>query len=66
MLVFMFVFSFTAVNAGTISDTQEDSVACFEIADEAAFGLGQLLGFNHIQEYNVFISIYDNCVAAGN
>lgn len=58
-LFFMSSLSF----ANTTTLEEDDSVRCFEIADSASTAIGGMLGLSHLDEYNVFVAIYDACEA---
>lgn len=55
------LFSFTSLD-NSVADIQAD-YACFQIADSAADAIDDMFDLSHIQEHNVFLAIYDACVA---
>ena len=55
------LFSFTGLD-NSVADIQAD-YPCFKIADSAADAIGAMFDLNHRQEHNVFLAIYDACVA---
>lgn len=36
---------------------------CYNLADTAAGAIGTIYGLTHLQEYNLFVQLYDDCVA---
>jgi len=39
-----------------------ESPRCFELADSAATAIGDIYGLSHLEEYNLFEQLYDDCV----
>jgi hypothetical protein len=44
------------------SGLNASSFNCFNLADTAASAIGTIYGLSHLQEYNLFIQLYDDCV----
>ena len=62
--IFMALFFMSSLSfANTTTLEEDDSVRCFEIADSASTAIGGMLGLSHLDEYNVFVAIYDACEA---